>query len=269
MSEDAAQNAINAGFETIEKIHKLMSFHEAESDLTALNTTAHQRPVSVHAYTYAVLESALAFARDSKGVFDPTVGYDLVKAGVLPRPNSMQEPDTSACWRDVELLPERYVRFHKPLWIDLGGIAKGFAVDKAVESLAAPPEVQLCVNAGGDLRVSGPAAELVRLDARIGDAEIPVLKIENGSIASSSGYARGGQAEPQQAAAHLHGVRRTAVGERSFVSVLAEDCLSADALTKIVLALGPQADAFLWRCGATALLHNARDGWRTLGLGND
>jgi thiamine biosynthesis lipoprotein len=64
---------------------------------------------------------------------------------------------------------------------------------------------------------------------------------------------------------HLHGARRDPAGTRSFVSVVAEDCIIADALTKVVLARGMDADALLRARGATAYYHNTRSGWRVIG----
>ena len=80
----------------------------------------------------------------------------LVARGHLPRPAKAPEPDGAASWRDIRLLPENRIRFRRPLWIDLGGIAKGHAVDRAVEEALRFAPFQVSVNAGGDLRVAGP-----------------------------------------------------------------------------------------------------------------
>ena len=260
-----AHRAIGCGFAQISKIHSLMSSHERSSDVSQLNRTAHRKPVAVHSHTFEVLRRAISLASDSKGVFDPSIGGQLVDWGHLPAPDFSKAPDPKASWRDIELMSGDRVRFHRRLWIDLGGIAKGYAVDRGIAAIGHHSEVQCCVNAGGDLRVRGPAAERVRLKVQPAGNTIPVLEIKNGSVASSSGYGLGRRREGRAAGPHLHGVRRRAVGARSFVTVLAEDCIIADALTKIVLAKGPRADAFLRRQGAAAYLHNARDGWRLLG----
>ena len=118
---------------------------------------------------------------------------------------------------------------------------------------------QCVVNAGGDIGVSGARAERVGLKTLTpGRAVLPVVELENGSVASSSG--RG-----QAIAPHLHGVRRNIVGRRGFVAVAAERCMIADALTKCVLALGTRAEGLLVRYGATAFFHSGRGDWRILG----
>ena len=266
LAEAEAHRAIGRGFAEISKVHSLMSFHERASDVSRANFAAHREPVAVHPYTFEVLRRAVDLAASTEGVFDPTIGEKLVGWGYLPEPEFSDAPDPKATWRDIEFLDGNIVLFRRPLWIDLGGIAKGYAVDRAVEGLGIDPNIQCCVNAGGDLRVCGPAAERIQLKVEPAGPEIPVLEIENGSVASSSGYGLGGRCEEGVTGPHLDGIRRRAVGSRSFATVLAENCITADALTKVVLAKGSRSDSILRREGAAAYLHTAGDGWRTLGV---
>ena len=112
-------------------------------------------------------------------------------------------------------------------------------MDRAIDGMGLGPDIQCRVNAGGDLRVAGPRAERAALRAvASGGALIPVLEIENGSIASSSGQEGHRRVQGHLVGPHLDGVRRRTVGTRSFVSVVAEQCTVADALTKVVLAKG-------------------------------
>src|SRR5262249_49133330 len=83
---------------------------------------------------------------------------------------------------------EGQVRFHRPLWIDLSGIAKGYAIDRAIDVLHAAGADQVCVNAGGDLRVSGSGAERVLLRTDQTGVPMQVIEISDGALASSSGY---------------------------------------------------------------------------------
>jgi thiamine biosynthesis lipoprotein len=246
-------------------VHRLMSFHEADSDVSRLNREAFLRPVQVHPHTFDVLHCALLVARASGGVFDISVARQLVAWGILPAPAATPLPDAEASWRDIELGPECTLRFHRPLWIDLGGIAKGFAVDRAIEAMAPAMAPQCVVNAGGDLRVAGAAKERVVLDAeRERDADVPVLEIENASVASSSGVRDRRRHAGRAAGAHVHGRTGAATGRRSFVSVLAPTCMIADALTKVVLAQRMRAAPVLERFGAVAYWHNVRLGWRAV-----
>jgi thiamine biosynthesis lipoprotein len=239
-----------------------MSFHEPDSDVSRLNRAGAGDPVAVDPHTFAVLTQAQRMAEASDGIFDITVASDLVAWGFLPRPDG-PEPDPAASWRDVELTLPNTVLLHRPLWIDLGGIAKGYAVDLAVTAMALPVEVQCSVNAGGDLRVQGPAPERVLLRAPADGAHVPVLELENASLASSSGRDDLHSVEGREVGPHAAGGSHNSVGTHSFVSVVAQDCLVADALTKIVLAMGRDADAILKSHNATAYYHDGQ--WQTFG----
>ena len=95
-------------------------------------------------------------------------------------------PDEQAQWSDIELLPRCHVRFARRLVVDLSGIAKGYAVDRALELLSEREPAQGCVNAGGDLGMCGSEAAYVRLDVPMdGQATLPLIEITNGCLASS------------------------------------------------------------------------------------
>ena len=262
---DHLDDSIEKAFEAVAEVHRLMSFHESGSDVSRLNRGALFRPVPVHPQTLEVLDWSRQFAEASHGCFDVTVAAELVDWGLLPRPDCRYQPDGRGSWRDVESLPDGTVRFHRPLWIDLGGIAKGYAVDRAIERLRFAHIPQACVNAGGDLRVLGPEAERVHLDPRHGrDRRVPILEITNASVASSGGQTL--RRHQRMVGPHVHGTARHPVGARTFVSVVAGRCVVADALTKIVLAMGLRSPAVLRRYGATAHVRNARHEWRTRGV---
>ncbi len=256
-----AQAAIEAGFAAIAEIHRLMSFHEPDSDVSRLNR-AGGGTVKVGPHTHAVLAAARHMAEASNGIFDITVAPDLVAWGFLPRPDA-PEPDPTASWRDIALLPGNEIRLARPLWIDLGGIAKGYAVDRAFAAMNLPPEVQCSVNAGGDLRVQGAEPERIMLRAPAGDGQVPVVELRDAALASSSGRDVGRDVAGRRVGPHVEGGSHRSAGTAAFVSVVAPDCMTADALTKVVLALGPGADGILKTFDATAYFHDSQ--WRTLG----
>jgi thiamine biosynthesis lipoprotein len=265
LPEEWAHRAIDAAFREIGHVHARMSFHEPGSDIGRLNREAFHRPVAVDACTIEVLEWSRRIAEGSRGCFDVTVAPQLVDWGLLPPPDAPHRPDREGSWRDVEILADRAVRFHRRVWIDLGGIAKGYAVDRAVECLRRWGVRQGCVNAGGDLRVWGPLAERVRLDwTRPGAPVVPVLDLENGAVASSSGVPDRSQHPRPRRGPHVHGRERRSVGTRSFVAVVAERCVVADGLTKVVLAQGKRSEDMLRHYRASAHLYRPGHGWRSL-----
>jgi thiamine biosynthesis lipoprotein len=176
----------------------------------------------------------------------------------------LPEADNNAAWSDIALLDGLLVRFRKPLWVDLGGIAKGYAVDRAVECLLGAGAPRVYVNAGGDLRLAGPDVERVQLRPEFSSPEVPIVELSNGSLASSSG------AMARQRCGTATGMPHVAPGNvpsapTQFVSVMAPCCIHADALTKVVMAKGACSRGLLACFGAQAIVHNSAFGWREIG----
>lgn len=257
-----AGQAVSAAFDAMRDVHRLMSFHDETSDVSRLNRADADRAIPVDAHTIAVLRLAVEIAEASAGAFDPTIAPLAVAAGDLPRPANAPAPDHAASWRDIEIDDARsVVLLHRPLWVDLGGIAKGYGVDLAVKILCDAGMEQGLVDAGGDLRVFGPTPERVLFDAEAS----PVLEIEDGAVASSSTMRsiRG----DVSSMTHVDGRSRGSVLPDRFTGVVAPNCIVADALTKIVLADGDAAAPLLDRYDAFACIYEPSRGWRTIGAG--
>jgi thiamine biosynthesis lipoprotein len=279
LHEHDAHEAIDAAFDEVALIHRCMSFHDPASDVSRMNREAVHRPVPVHPLTFEVLQTALDVAARSAGCFDVTVGAELVDWGLLPHPAGAPQVDPRGSWRDIELLPNAHVRFQRPLWIDLGGIAKGYAVDRATLRLRQQGVAQSVVNAGGDLRTQGPSVERIRLQLdSSGDDDLhddlhhhpnpkmPVLELEDGSAASSSGHRDRRWHRDRFHGPHVDiaGARRAPARTDRFVCVVSQTCMIADALTKVVMAQGRQSAHVLRQFGATAYLHDADEGWQLI-----
>lgn len=211
--------AVDAAFARIEQVHQLMSYQNADSDLSRLNACALHCAHEVNPHTYRVCQSALQFARMSAGAFDPTVAAQ-----------------TGGDWRDIELCGRNHIRFHRPLKVDLSGIAKGYAVDLAVEALQGLHMEQVLVNAGGDMRVAGSVPQFAHLrhpEAPLYTANTLIL--QNAALATSATYfSRRAGLEGEISTLIDARSGEPYVGARS-VSVRALSCMSADALTKVVL----------------------------------
>jgi FAD:protein FMN transferase len=219
--------ACDAAFAAIADVHRLMSFHEPTSDVSRLNRAAHARPIAVDPRTAAVLRRARAIGALSGGAFDCTIGARMVALGLLPRDAAEGAAD-GASFRDVLVGADDRVRFRRPLAIDLGGIAKGYAVDLAVEALVRAGAEAGCVNAGGDLRVFGDRNWPVAIRHPDGSgAAVALPPLRNRALATSAdSFARRGHViDP--ATGHT---RPRPIS----VSVIAPSCMDADALTKVV-----------------------------------
>lgn len=266
LAEADALGAIDAAFAEVAAVHRLMSFHERDSDLSRLHRAAVSAPVPVDARTCEVLEAALTIAEESHGCFDPTIAAQLVAWGLLPKPTSSGTPDPQATWRDIELLDGSRVRFRRPLWLDLGGIAKGYAVDRALAVLRGSGATMGCVNAGGDLRRFGARPERVELRLAAGsDAALPSVDLTDAAVATSIVDAARDHLDRRWRSGHLNARTGRSIRAQRAVSVVAETCIVADALTKVVLADARLGERLLRRHRASACLHDGKRGWRMLG----
>jgi thiamine biosynthesis lipoprotein len=242
--------AIDAAFAAVELTERLMSFHSADSELSRLNRSANRRPQKVHAWTFAVLRRAARIASLSEGLFDPTVAPVLLHAGLLPG-SGLPAAQRDATWRDLRLQRDSHVFYARPMLLDLGGIAKGFAVDQAIHALRRRGCSQGFVNAGGDLRRFGPGFEPVRVRTRDGTA--PLAELRCGAIGTSAARAvhAGRLAQPIGAIVDPRN-RKLWHAAGGGVSVAAPSCTVADALTKVAALAGPACRPLLERFGAQA-----------------
>lgn len=231
---EAAAGTVDRAFAAIADIHARMSFHAKDSDLAVLRQAPLGVTVEVAPETVKVLRVALDLYRDSNGLFDVTIGRELVRSGFLPRPKGpmwSRQPGTSA---DIEIIDDCRVRCHKAMLIDLGGIAKGFAVDRAVAALQAAGAMEGLVNAGGDLRMFGGRKWDVQL--RDGDRALRTsVALVDCAIASSSNFGNRRRRIGRLHTPHI-GAGREPVTTLGRVSVISASCVIADALTKVALA---------------------------------
>src|SRR6266481_10232380 len=89
---DAAEAAVEAAFSAVATVHRLMSFHEADSDVSRLNRGAASGAVRVHDWTYEVLEIACDLHGRSGGMFDVSVASALQRLGLLPGVPALAAP---------------------------------------------------------------------------------------------------------------------------------------------------------------------------------
>jgi len=195
------------------------------SDLLAIRRGSLGLPVALHAWTWEVLALSTRVNQASNGAFDPCLASAAGRLG------------------DLEFVLPHFVIPHQPLHIDLGGIAKGYAVDRSLMALRAAGCHAGLVNAGGDLAVFGERAHSVVVrDPGVGDC---VVELKNAALASSDVC----RAEkPPQHRGYYHGADRREILSGS-VTVSAGNAAIADALTKCLLASpgksgGPLLESF-------------------------
>lgn len=254
-SEGRLQSAVNAAFAAVENIQKLMSAHDADSELSRLNREGASHPVTVSREMFDILRRADKLAAASGGAFDYTVAPLLARWGILPVQLKRKK---FGSWRDVLLLRGRKVYFLQPLALDLGGIAKGFAVDKAIERLRKHGVSAAVVNAGGDLRVLGQKPSLIHLrHPKHPQLFAHKIQVCNGALATSSPCFTERNWRGRRVSHLVDSVRRTAVAGAVSVTVRAQECWLADALTKVVLNAPDLARKLLAKYHAEAFVMEA------------
>ncbi len=242
--EAASDVLVSSAFAAIRNIHELASFQSADSALTRLN----RQPgvwMELPCHLLRLLRLARAMTRQSHGLFNCTVGGELVAGGVLPAhagpvPLPRGEAD------DIELAGNR-ARLRRPVRITLDGIAKGYAVDRAIAMLRAGGVDAGWVNAGGDLRVFGDlslpvqrreADESLHFLGHVQEAAVATSVLRTVPDARYPGFLVGAAARP---------------AARSW-TVLARQAWRADALTKVAaLAADDEREALVQALGGLIL----------------
>jgi len=249
---------IEAGFDAIAQVNRLMSFHDSLSDVSRMNHDAFPKGVIVHPWTWQVMKASKRFAEQSHGTFDITVGPWLTKWNYLPRRH--YQFSSTASSRDIFLRRKYEVFFRRSLIVDLGGIAKGFAVDRAVDALKENGIECGIVNAGGDLRTFGLASQLIHLRHPTDPTRVAgAVRLRERAMATSGIYFARRKYRGKYVGPLLDGRTGQSARELISVSVGAAECMVADALTKIVFALREKAAGLLAQYHADALLLE-RDG---------
>lgn len=258
-SDAIAAKALADAFAAIAKVQELMSYHDPFSELTRLNCKAERAPVQVNRWTFTVLKTALTLSEQSEGAFDVTIAPRLASWGYLPRAARVLGGERLATWRDIELIGVCLVRYRRPLHIDLGGIAKGFAVDRAIDAARAAGATAALVNAGGDLRAFGPEPwpVAIRHPAQPGETAHS-FALENSALATSAAYFSRKKWRGCAVCPLVDGVTRLPCDDRLSVSVQAPEAMVADALCKIVTARREASAAILSSYCASALILDER-----------
>ncbi len=261
-SRAQAEAAARAALDRVAALNAVMSDYDPDSELSRLSATAGSgRAVPVSADLWRVLARAQHLARLSEGAFDITVGSAVVlwrrarRDRALPDPARLARARDRMGWRYLELdARNRTSRLLRPgMKLDLGGIAKGDAVDQALNVLASHGIHRALVSGGGDLAVRQPPPGRngwrVEVDPPETEADLPrrVVSLQHAALATSGDVF---QHVEIQGVRYSHIVDpRTGVGltDHSQVTVIARDGLTADSLSTAISVLGPDRGLRLGR----------------------
>lgn len=254
-NQSAAKVAADAAFERVKQLNDIMSDYDADSELSKLSQSSGQGlKVPVSAELWFVLKRAEELSERSKGAFDVTVGpfVNLWRRArrqhQLPDPARLEQARKAVGYEHMRLNARgRTVEMLVPnMRLDLGGIAKGYAVDEALRTLRGAGIHQALVEGGGDVAVSDPPPgkkgwrfDLSSLDVTNAPPD-QYLLLNNAAISTSGDLYQRLEIDGKR---YSHIVDpRTGIGltDHSLVSVIARDSITADSLTKVVSVLGPE-----------------------------
>ena len=246
---DEGISALRAAFDEIYRIHDLMSVHKQSSEVGILNRKGYYEGVSDD--TKYVIEKANYFSELSNGTFDITVlpilrlWEENARTSKVPTDAEISERLELVNYRNV-IIEDKKISFRKAgMGITLAGVAKGYAVDKAVEALKQSNIRHALVNAGGDIRVLGGKTESIPWKIAIRDPRnktriVTAVDLYDQAIATSGTYQRSFNdiINPK--------VGRPAQGVLSS-TIIAKKAIDADMLATCMFVLGAEKGIELLR----------------------
>ena len=249
-NEEGTRKAALQAFQEIKRIEQLMSPRIASGDVFRINQSAGMEWVHVSPETLEVIQKAKEVSVLSEGAFDITVGplsqvWRTARGrGVPPSTEEVNKLLELVNFREISISPEGKILLRKKgMAVDLGGIAKGYAVDKASEVLQSLGYRDFIVNAGGDLRVGGKRMNqpwtIGIQHPRETQKIMAKVSLSDSALATSGDYEKFFIYQGKRYS-HIFSPRNGFPAEScQSVSVLYKDCMTADALATAVLVSGP------------------------------
>ncbi|MCE7974440.1 MAG: FAD:protein FMN transferase [Leptolyngbya sp. PLA1] len=267
-TEEHATAAAQAAFAELARLDSMMSDYQPASELSRLPAVSHSSPVRVSEDLYLVLSRASELSELTGGAFDVTLGpltrlwRETRRSGTLPDQPTLDAARARSGYRYLELKDGTARAAQPEMQLDLGGIAKGFAAERAVQVLRSRSLPISLVALAGDVYAGDapPGAEGWRVEIR-GDRSgedtppLGILWLTRAGV-STSGDANQHAVVGGQRYSHILDPR-TGLGVRSSrtVTVLAPRGMDADALSTALCVLDPAgARELLTRCQAAALI---------------
>ncbi|NVJ61343.1 MAG: FAD:protein FMN transferase [Gammaproteobacteria bacterium] len=243
-----AARLIKQVIEEMERINQLMSPYISSSELSKLNKSAAKRPIKISKELFSLLKTSQEFSGLSHGAFDITfasVGYQYdYREGKSPSKDFIDKNKSLINYELIKLNKKKStVTFLKPgVKIDLGGIAKGHAVDQAINMLLQEGVEHAFVQAGGDSRLIGDKKGRlwnigIRHPRKEGEV-ITQVPLENVAISTSGDYERF-YIKNGERVHHIIDPRTGKSSSKSIsVTIIADSSTKADALSTTVFVLG-------------------------------
>ncbi|MEE9342851.1 MAG: FAD:protein FMN transferase [Gammaproteobacteria bacterium] len=246
-----ASDALNAVFAEMHRIDALMSPFKPDSLLSQINRDAYQQAVALTDELYALITQSLQFSALTKGAFDISFAsagflYDY-RNNIKPDAKTLKASLNKINYKNIHLNKEKKsLKFSRPgVKIDLGGIAKGHAVDQSIHILQSLGIKQALVTAGGDSRVlgdrQGDAWKIGIRDPRKRNTVTALIPLADTAISTSGDYERYFEEDGIRYHHILNPKTGDSARELQSVTIIGPDATTTDALSTSVFVLGKQA----------------------------
>jgi len=250
--EARIQKSFRAAFDRLSEVDEGMSDYLSESELSQLNEHGYEGPVKVSEGLFEVIKAAVEYSRISDGAFDVTVGPEVrlwrrtEKEGKAPTEAELAEAKAKTGYEKLILdEKERTVRFAvEGMVLDLGGIAKGYAIDLAVEAMKEAGVAGGLVNVGGDIRCFGRSPKgdniwRIGLEDPAGTSDmLEVLEVADMAVATSGDYRRFVMIDNKRYSHIINPHTTKSADELTSVTIIAPSAIQADALATAVSVAG-------------------------------
>jgi FAD:protein FMN transferase len=257
--EATANRGAEAAFALISRIDQAMSDYKPQSELSGLSASSPcPQGIRVSDPLWFVLERAQALSAASDGAFDVTVGPFVRlwrrsrREKELPSAQRLAEAAAAVGYRHMELDASTHsVRLLQPnMRLDLGGIAMGYTVDEVLKLLAEQGITHALVDASGDIGVGDPPPGEDGWKIGIapmvpGGPPSRVLLLARAAVTTSGDAFQFVEIAGRRYSHIIDPKTGLGLSDRSAVTVVAPDCITADSITKAVLVLGPKAGSEL------------------------
>lgn len=242
-----AEQLIESVMREMQRIDASMSPYRASSELSQLNVAAAKQSVQVSKELFEIVARSLYFSELSDGAFDVTfasVGhrYDY-RQKIKPSDTEIRQTISLIDYHHLKLDPAAHtIHYALPgVTIDLGGIAKGYAVDRGYSLLKNAGIRHAIVTAGGDSRILGNRHGrlwMVGIKNPRGEGHVIKLPVENMAVSTSGDYERYFEADGVRYHHILNPKTGTSAKGIRSVTILGEDAITTDALSTTVFVMG-------------------------------
>lgn len=243
-SEDKANNAISAAFDEAERINQKYSTYIEDNLMAKLNNPK-AKSIKVDKETFKLLKKCDTLNKLTNGGFDPAVGNLIDLLGFekqnpkLPSDDSVKAALKKVGWKNIELRENNIYVKEKPVKLNFGAVAKGYAVDRAYEIMQSKGIEEFLINLGGEIKAKGTWSVGVQHPREQGKV-YETLEVTGRAVATSGDYEQYFEEDKKRYTHILNPVTGYPADKVQSVTIVGDEVLTADALTTGFFVLEPE-----------------------------